>query len=160
MIFMLVVVADTSALLSLELSGLADICKKYFKILIGERIADELRVISLTDDDLGMAAKNILKEADVIPVNRKFDKGEDEALELLSELKADILITDDIDFVKKHISNEKINFSVILFAILLQRKIITKDDFTDAINNLFEKREWNENLIYLVAKNILEESLE
>ncbi len=39
----------------------------------------------------------------------------------------------------------------------MERKAITKKDFLKAVNNMFEKREWEENLIYLVAKNMLEE---
>ncbi len=157
MIFMLTVVADTGALLSLELSGLFDVCKRHFKIIIGEKIADELRMISLTNDELGMAAKNVMGKVAVLKAGKIFDKGEDETLELLAEVKADILISDDIEFVKKHRANEKISFSVILLGILLEKKIITKRDFINAINSMFEKREWDENLIYLVAKNILEE---
>lgn len=37
----LTVVADTGAVLSLELSGLFGVCQKHFRIFIGERIAEE-----------------------------------------------------------------------------------------------------------------------
>ena len=153
---MLTVVADTGALLSLELGGLFDICRSNFKIVIGMKIADELRMIASTDDELGMAAKNILGRIDVVDVGKIFDKGEDEALELLAELNADILISDDIEFVKKHKTNEKISFSVILPGILMEKNLITKGEFITAIDGMFQKRGWTENLIYLVAKNILE----
>ncbi len=153
---MLTVVADTGAVLSLELGGLFDISKSHFKIVIGWKIADELRMIASTDDELGMAAKNILGKIDLVETGKIFDKGEDEALVLLAELDADILISDDIEFVKKNKDNEKISFSVILPGILLEKNVITKEDFIIAINNMFQKRGWNENLIYLVAKNILE----
>ncbi len=39
----------------------------------------------------------------------------------------------------------------------MERKIISKNDFLNAVNAMFGKRKWEENLIYLVAKNMLEE---
>ena len=102
-------------------------------------------------------AKEVLKEIEIKPTAKNFEKGEHEALELLKETKADILVSDDIEFVKKNRNNEKISFSVILFGILLEKGTISKKDFMNAVNNIFEKREWEENLIYLVAKNMLEE---
>ncbi len=153
----LTVVADTGAVLSLELSGLFGVCQKHFRILIGERIAEELREISLENDALGNAAIEVLKEIEIISTGNKFAQGEDEALELLAQMKADILISDDIRFVKKHKNNEKISFCVVLFGILLERRIISKNDFLNAVNAMFGKRKWEENLIYLVAKNMIEE---
>lgn len=155
---MLTVIADTGAVISLALSGLFDVCKNHFRIIIGERIAEELKEISSAgNDELSKAAREVLKEIEIKSTGRNFEKGEHEALELLEKTKADILISDDIQFVKKNRHNEKISFSVVLFGILLEKKIITKKDFLNAVNSMFEKREWDENLIYLVAKNILEE---
>ncbi len=111
---MLTVIADTGAAISLALSGLLDVCKKHFKIVIGEKIAAELKEISLWDDELGKAAKEVLNDIEIKPTGYFFEKGEEEALELLKQTKADVLISDDISFVKKHKSNEKISFSVIL----------------------------------------------
>ncbi len=154
---MLVVVADTGAVISLALSGLFGICQKHFKIIIGEKIAEELREIASFNDELGEAAKEVLEVIEVKPAGKNFSQGEDEALELMKITKADILISDDIRFVKKQSRNEKISFSVVLFGILLEKKIITKRNFLNAVNDMFMKREWEENLIYLVAKNLLEE---
>ncbi len=154
---MLIVIADTGAAVSLALSGLLETCKKHFRIIIGEKIAEELKEISSRDDELANAAKEILEGIEIKTAGKNFDKGEYEALELLSQIKADILISDDIAFAKKNRNNEKISFSVVLFGILLEKKIITKKEFLNAVNRMFEKREWEENLIYLVAKNILEE---
>lgn len=154
---MLVVVADTGAVISLALSGLFGICQKHFKIIIGEKIAEELIEIASFNDELGEAAKEVLEVIEVKPAGKNFSQGEDEALELMKITKADILISDDIRFVKKQSRNEKISFSVVLFGILLEKKIITKRNFLNAVNDMFMKREWEENLIYLVAKNLLEE---
>ncbi|MDJ1422076.1 MAG: hypothetical protein M5U10_09200 [Candidatus Methanoperedens sp.] len=156
---MLTVVADTGAVISLALSGLFGICHKHFKIIIGEKITEELKEISSTDDDLGKAAEEVLGVIEIKSAGKNFITGEDEALELLKMTEADLLISDDIRFVKKHRENEKISFSVVLFGILLKRNIITKKDFLNAVDAMFMKRGWEENLIYLVAKNMLEEDL-
>lgn len=153
----LIVVADTGAVISLVLSGMFRICQKHFRIISGEKIVEELKEISLEDDELGKAAKEALNEIEIVSAGKKFDFGEDEALELLENMGADILISDDIRFVKKHRNNEKISFSVVLLGILMERKIISKNDFLRAVNAMFGKRKWEENLIYLVAKNMLEE---
>lgn len=116
-----------------------------------------MREISLENDALGNAAIEVLKEIEIISTGNKFAQGEDEALELLAQMNADILISDDIRFVKKHKNNEKISFCVVLFGILLERRIISKNDFLNAVNAMFGKRKWEENLIYLVAKNMIEE---
>ena len=99
-IMKLTVVADTGAVISLALSGLLGICKKQFNIIIGEKIASELKEISMKDDELGKAAKQALKEVGIKSTGKNFEKGENEALELLKETKADILISDDIVFVR------------------------------------------------------------
>lgn len=155
---MLIVIADTGAAVSLALSGLLDVCRNQFRIIIGEKIAEELKEISTTaNDELSKAAREVLKETEIMPAGKNFEKGEYEALELLEKTKADILISDDIEFVKKNRNNEKISFSVVLFGILLEKNIISRKDFLKAVNSMFEKRKWEENLIYLVAKNMLDE---
>lgn len=85
-----------------------------------------------------------------------FKEGEFEALKLLEEKNADILISDDIAFTKKQ-NDERIAFSVILLGILYERKIFDRGDFIEAINSIFRKRRWEENQIYLIAMTIVEE---
>lgn len=75
----------------------------------------------------------------------------------MTELNADLLISDDIKFVMKNKDNEKIAFSVILLGILLERNRITKEGFVKAVDRIFTKRNWDENLIYLAAKYIVQE---
>ncbi len=152
----LVVVADTGAVLSLALSGLLSKCKKEFRIVVGTNIRRELEEISRGEDDLGKAAISALDDIEVRKTTRASLKGEDEALDLLTELDADILISDDIKFVMKNRDNKKIAFSVILLGVLLEQNKITKQDFVKAVDLIFTKRNWNENLIYLAAKFIIQ----
>ena len=75
----LTVVADTGAVISLVLSGLFGVCQKHFRIIIGEKIAEELQEIALGDDELGEAAKEALEKIEITTVDKKLSKGEDEA---------------------------------------------------------------------------------
>lgn len=68
---MLTVIADTGAALSLALSGLLDVCKEHFQILIGEKIAEELKEISSRDDELAKAAKEVLKEIEIVCLKKE-----------------------------------------------------------------------------------------
>lgn len=152
--------ADTGALLSLTLGGLLKKCLTHFDIMIGGRIRSELDEISQKNDELGKAAKEILmytgKDIKVEELKAEFEKGELEALELLETKKADLLISDDVAFVREQ-GDERISFSVILPGILYEKGILSKREFIDAVNSIFRKRNWEENLIYLVAKSLIEE---
>ncbi len=153
----LAVVADTGAILSLSLSGLLPKCKKEFRIVVGTKIRVELERISKGGDDLGSAALSALDGIEVRKTSREYLKGEDEALDLLTELDADILISDDIKFVMKNKNNRKVAFSVILLGVLLEQNKITKEDFVKGVDRIFAKRNWDENLIYLAAKYIIQQ---
>ena len=153
----LIVVADTSAILSLSLSGLLVKCEKEFRIVVGTKICAELEGISKGDDDLGNAARSALHSVEMRKTMHSYLRGEDEALDILAELDADLLISDDIKFVMKNKGNRKIAFSVILLGVLLEQNKITKADFIKAVDSIFAKRNWDENLIYLTAKYILQE---
>jgi len=106
------VIADTGALISLELGNLLPKCfsMKNFKFIIGEKIKSELEETATIDDEIGNASKDILcsieKEIIVERSDKEFEKGEYEALELLKTLNADLLISDDIEFVKKNKSDD------------------------------------------------------
>ena len=153
----LIVVADTGAILSLSLSGLLVRCEKEFRIVVGTEIRAELEGISKGDDDLGNAARSALHTIEVRKTTHSYLRGEDEALDILAELDADLLISDDIKFVMKNRGNRKIAFSVILLGVLLEQNKITKSDFIKAVDSIFAKRNWDENLIYLTAKYIIQE---
>ncbi len=154
------VAADTGALLSLSLGGLLKTCLMHFEIVIGVKIRSELEEISRMDDELAKAARDILMQAGkdirVEDLKTESENGELEALELLKNDKVDLLISDDIQFVKEQ-RDERISFSVILPGILYEKGILSRREFVDAINSIFRKRNWEENLIYLVAKSLIED---
>lgn len=159
------VIADTGALISLELGNLLPKCfsVENFKFIVGEKVKLELEEIATIDDEIGNASKDILcsvgKEIIVKRSDKEFEKGEYEALELLKTLNADLLISDDIEFVRKNKSDDdRINFSTIVIFILYNKEEITKEEALRAIDKIFEKREWGENLIYIKGRQMIEEN--
>ena len=153
------IVADTGALISLKFSSLYEVCIRYFDIIIGHKIEKELRDISNKRDKLGKAAKSLLKDRRIIRIKlkKKFKKGEYEAKIIFETLKADLLISDDIDFVNKERNeNPRIAFSIILIFLLYQARIISKIKAKLHINKIFKARRWKENLIIETAKELMD----
>ena len=71
-------------------------------------------------------------------------------------LKADLLISDDIDFVNKERNkNPRIAFSIILIFLLYQARIISKTKTKFHMNRIFKARKWKENLIIETAKELM-----
>ncbi len=153
------IVADTGALISLKFSSLYEVCIRYFDIIIGYKIEKELREIADKRDRLGKAAKSLLKDRRIIRLKfkKKFKKGELEAEIIFKILKADLLISDDIDFInKERTKNPRIAFSIILIFLLYQARIISKTKAKLHINRIFKSRKWKENLIIQTAKELLD----
>ncbi len=75
------VVADMSALLSLQFSSLLEKCIENFDLIIGNRIKKELEKISVQKDELGKSANEILKFVEqnkiaIVETEMGFEKGE------------------------------------------------------------------------------------
>ncbi len=153
------VAADTSALLSLKLSNCLEDALKLFTFCIGLTIKKELKEISKTKDRLGIAAKRILNMVNdhikLIETN-EFEEGELEALKIYRNENLDLLVSDDIKFVKSH--QEEAHFSTLLLLVLVKEDIFTKNELIKNLEKIFEKREWNRNnLIYISTISELKE---
>lgn len=78
-------------------------------------------------------------------------------MELLRRENYPLLISDDIKFVKKEEKEERISFSTILIFLLYKKGKIKKKKAIDAIDSIFDKREWSKNIIYIDARELLKE---
>ncbi len=78
-------------------------------------------------------------------------------MELLRRENYPLLISDDIKFVKKEEKEERISFSTILIFLLYKKGKIKKKKAIDAIDSIFDKREWSKNIIYMAARELLKE---
>jgi len=83
-------------------------------------------------------------------------KGENEAISIMKKHGCDFIVSDDIKFViKVKRKHKNVHFSVFLVSVLHELGEITKEETWEAVNKIFEKREWSENLIYSFAKELL-----
>lgn len=162
-------VADTGALISLELSGLLDSCLDNFRLVIGPTVKKELEKLATgragMPTELASSAERVLKEVclgiELKSSSRYFGNGESECLHLFKKLGADLLVSDDIQFVKAvdegGASSGRIVFSTPLIALLFRRGIISKQEASSAFDAILTKRSWPENLIYIAGKEALED---
>jgi len=141
----------------LKLCGILEKSLEFFGYLIGEKIKEELEQIAATPDELGEAARDILsltgKGVEIVKTSGH-EEGEYEALEILNMI-ADILISDDIKFVKSQ-RDERICFSTFVLFFLYKKGIFDKRETLRTLDSIFKKRKWAENLIYVTAKGLIE----
>lgn len=153
------IVADTSALLSLEAGGILEIAVEKLDFIISPRVKEELTGLSQNNDFEGNLAKNILgymdNEIKVIEPSKRFDDGELEVAYLAKETEdIGFIITDDIGAREKmeKISNKPIRFSTMIVYALCLTGIKTFDQGWGIIERMAVKRVWKDNLIFESAK--------
>jgi predicted nucleic acid-binding protein len=151
------IVADTSALISLEAGGILEIAVEKIDFVMSTRIKKELFGISRNNDFEGNLAKKILgyKEIGVLEPSKRFDDGESEAAYLAKENKdIEFIITDDIASREKieKISDKPIRFSTLIVYALCLKGIKTFEQGWKIIERMAVKRNWKDNLIFEGAK--------
>ena len=153
------IVADTSALLSLEAGGILEISVEKLDFVISPRIKEEIIGLSKNSDFEGNLAKNVLGYVDndikVIEPSKRFDDGELEIAYLAKE-KDDIefIISDDIGARERieKIGNKPMRFSTMIVYALCIKGIKTFDQGWRIIERMAVKRDWKDNLIFESAK--------
>src|SRR3989344_3766510 len=133
------IVLDTSAIISLGCTGKFHLIRRIFDLHSPTRVEEELKEISLADDEIGKIAKDILQakyiEFHNLASNLKSTLGEAESANLANELNAKIIVIDDIKSMKNLEKKTKIPllFSSFVIYSLSERKIISNEDGWSAI---------------------------
>lgn len=153
---------DTSAAISLGSTSKFQLATKFFSFMSTERVESELVEMSKIPDKLGAIANTILKLSiiDFVKLEKELQssKGEIEVINLANELKADLVLMDDIEARKKlqKRCNAPIRFSPFIIFTLCEKKGLTYKEGWSAIENMKRKRDWKENLITEYAKLLFE----
>jgi predicted nucleic acid-binding protein len=158
------IVADTSALISLSAVELFETTVEEFDVHTTKIVVEELEQTSEYEDSDAEAAKAVLEEIEKVsvhPVKRKFessriDSGEGSCVALTQDIESDFLITDDLRALPElqKTADSKVAISPILLKALVKREILDREEAVDKLDRLAERRKWLGSPIYRRAKDL------
>ena len=160
------IVADTSALISLASIDLLDIFLAEFEVHTTELVLNELENTAGYDDRHGDAAQSVLDNLERITTHHtngefqssRVDRGEGSCALLAKELDADFLITDDLRALPelRTVAESKVAISPIVLKALVQRGVLTQADALEKLDELAAQRDWLGAPIYRRATRLFE----
>jgi len=149
------ILADTSALVSLEIKHLITLASKLIQFSISIRVYEELKEISKFDDVHGISARDVLGlvVGGIITVKfvevkkehaENIDMGEAEILTLAESGEYDYIITDDVKAIPymKSVARVKVLTSVFVIRLLYDLNILSRKDALDSIKEISASRDW------------------
>lgn len=158
------IVADTSALISIASTDLLDTFLTEFDVHTTETVVEELEETSEYDDRHGEAAQTVLDNIDQIKthqVHKEFtssrtDQGEGGCALLSKETEAEFLITDDLRALPElqNLADAKAAISPIILKALLKRNVLEQQQAVNKLDELAEQRDWLGAPIYRRARNL------
>jgi len=159
------IVADTSALVSLTTAGTLRLFLEEFNVHTTETVVDELEETSEYDDTHGEAAETVLQQLDQITVHgiesgefqsSRVDPGEGSCALLTKDLNADFLITDDLRALPEvqTVADAKVAISPIILKALVKRDVLKEQEAREKLEMLVERRDWLGAPIYRRAQNL------
>lgn len=161
------IVADTSALISLASIELLDTFLTEFDVHTTELVVEELEETSEYDDPHGHAAETVLNNLNKITTHQttgtfessRVDQGEGSCAVLTNEIDADFLITDDLRALPElqTIAGSTVAISPIVLKALVNRDILSRDEALEKLDELAKTRDWLGAPIYRRARNLFEE---
>jgi len=160
------IVADTSALLSLASIDLLDTVLAEFEVHTTERVVDELEETSTYDDRHGAAAEAVLATLNRIHTHQvkepfqssRVDSGEGSCAILTATEDAAFLITDDLRALPElqTIADAQVAISPIVLKALVERDVLERGDALEKLDTLAERRDWLGAPIYRRAQNLFQ----
>jgi predicted nucleic acid-binding protein len=159
------IVADSSALISLGSADSLELTLKEFEIHTTETVIGELEETSEYEDLHERAAEKVLENLEKIEIhevhNQKFqssriDKGEGSCITLTQQKEADFLITDDMRALPElqTVSDTKVAISPIILKALVKREVISNSQAKERLEKAAENRDWLGSPIYRKAKDL------
>lgn len=152
---MITILADTSALVSLEIKRLVTLASKIIQFSISIRVNEELKEIAKFDDAHGSSARDVLSlvESGIITVKsvdvrkehtENIDMGEAEILTLAESGEYDYIITDDVKALPymKSVVRVKVLTSVFVIRLLFDLNLLSRKDALDSIKEISASRDW------------------
>jgi len=159
------ILADTSALVSLEIKHLVDLATKHIQFSITKGVCEELKDIAEFDDTHGISARDVLKlvESGTIAVKsmpaseehaQNIDMGEAEILTLSESGEYDYIITDDVKalpYIKSQ-TNTKALTSAFVIRLLYDLKMLTRQEALTSIKEISASRDWYGGVLETISQ--------
>lgn len=160
------IVADTSALISLASIDLLEIFLTEFNVHTTALVVEELEDTAGYDDRHGDAAQTVRDGLDRITIHQtkgafessRVDHGEGSCAQLTTDLDADFLVTDDLRALPElqQVVDAKVAISPIVLKALVQRDVLEHADALAKLDELAKQRDWLGAPIYRRAKTLFE----
>jgi len=162
------IVADTSALLSLATGEVVETVLDEFDVYTTERIVGELEDTAEYDDGHGVAARAVIERREQLTVcavddpdvtSTRIDAGEASCAALVTERDADFLVTDDLRALPelRALVDAKVAISPIVLRALVERGVLDGDDARDRLETIAERRDWLDAPIFRRAETLFED---
>ena len=164
------IVADTSALISLATADSLTIVLNEFTVHTTETVIGELNDTAAYDDAAGTAATQALKQQERftihtvdeanVPTTSRVDIGEGSCVVLANRIDARFLITDDLRALPElqQLCNAQVAISPIVLKALVNRGVLTTEEAKNRVEHLAETRDWLGAPIYRRALELFENS--
>jgi predicted nucleic acid-binding protein len=161
------IVADTSALVSLAAADLLETTFREFEVHTTAVVIGELEATANYDDDHGEAAATVLESTDAFEVHdvdpapvrsSRIDEGEASSLALERELDAEFLLTDDLRALPElqSLADARVAISPLVLRALVTRGAITDAAARERLDRLARTRDWLGAPIYRRARDLFE----
>lgn len=162
------VVADTSALISLTTANCLTLVLDEFDAHTTAVVLDELEQTAAHDDPHGAAATRVVDHQqrftvhdldEDIPETSRIDRGEGSCVVLANHLSAAFLLTDDLRALPElqQLTDAKVAISPIVLKALVNRDVLERAEAIQRLDQLAETRDWLGAPIYRRAKRLFEE---
>ncbi len=161
---MIRILADTSALVSLEIKHHVAQASKFVQFSVSTGVYEELKEIAEFDDVHGISARDVLGlvESGTIRVKsiqvrkehaENIDIGEAEILTLAESDEYDYIITDDVKALPyiKSKAKVKVLTSVFVIRLLYDLKILTRQEALTSIKEIATHRDWYGGVLETIA---------
>lgn len=166
------VVADTSALVSLELAGTLDASLSIISWQVPKAVIEELNELAEFDDALGKAAKRVkelvqkeniqVHEIESEPsISKMVDRGEACAFSLCLKEKIKLLACDDVEAGYRldglaRANQIRIVIGAAVIVELVKQKIWTKKQAIGAVSKMIRQRDWEGGVLAALSRKYLE----
>jgi len=163
-----VIVADTSALISLTAADALDLLLEEFDSHTTEVVIAELEDLASYEDETAEHADEVLTRKDQITVHEvetreyqssRIDEGEGSCVQLTRNIEADFLITDDLRALPElqTLTETRIAISPIVLKALVERGVLAREDALKRLEDAAREQDWLEGPIYRRAKGLFDE---